>query len=32
MDYFDIINDPMDLGIIKKKLAFNAYKSLEHFA
>lgn len=31
MDYFDIIERPMDLGTIKKKLHNNVYKNLAHF-
>ncbi len=31
MDYFDIIERPMDLGTVKKKLGHNVYRSLQHF-
>jgi hypothetical protein len=32
MDYNDIITHPMDLGTVKKRLAYNYYPSLEDFA
>ncbi len=31
MDYFDIIEKPIDFGTIKKKLSHNVYRSLQHF-
>ncbi len=31
MDYFDIVEKPMDLGTIKRKLSHNVYKNLRHF-
>lgn len=30
-DYSDVIEHPMDFGTIRKKLARNAYRSLEQF-
>ena len=31
MDYFDIIEKPMDLGTLKRKLTHNVYKNMQHF-
>lgn len=31
MDYFDIVEKPMDLSTIKKKLTHNVYKNAKHF-
>lgn len=31
MDYFDIIEKPMDLGTVKRKLTHNVYKNMKHF-
>jgi hypothetical protein len=31
MDYFDIIQKPMDLGTIKKKLSHHVYENVQHF-
>ena len=31
MDYFDIIQKPMDFGTIKKKLNHNVYRNVAHF-
>lgn len=31
MDYFDIVNRPMDLGTIKRKMQHNAYASAKQF-
>lgn len=30
-DYFDIIQEPMDFGTIKKKLTFNVYHNVQQF-
>lgn len=31
-DYFDIIEQPMDFGTIKKKLTFNVYHNVQEFS
>jgi hypothetical protein len=31
MDYFDIIEKPMDLSTVKKKLTHNVYVNANHF-
>ena len=31
MDYFDVIDQPIDFGTIKKKLTFNVYNSVQEF-
>lgn len=32
LDYSDIVAHPMDLGTIKKKLAYNFYSTVQQFA
>jgi hypothetical protein len=31
LDYYEVIQEPMDLGSIRKKLAHNCYSSAESF-
>lgn len=31
VDYFEVITEPMDFGLIKKKLTFNVYNSVSEF-
>lgn len=30
-DYFDIIQEPMDFGTVKKKLTFNVYQNVQQY-